>query len=57
MVILIYRDDYYNKDSEKPGIVECIIAKHRNGPTATVELKWQAKYTRFTDLEKRYDEG
>ncbi len=57
VVILIYRDDYYNKDSEKPGIVECIIAKHRNGPTATVELKWQAKYTRFTDLEKRYDEG
>lgn len=56
LVMMIYRDDYYNKDTEKPGVAECIIAKHRNGPTGVVELKWQSKYTRFSDLESRYDE-
>lgn len=56
VVMMLYRDDYYNKDTEKPGIAECIIAKHRNGATGTVEMKWQAKYTRFSDLESRYDE-
>ena len=52
VVMLLYREDYYNKDTERPGIAECIIAKHRNGATGTVELKWQAEFTRFKDLEK-----
>lgn len=55
MVAFIYRDDYYNADSPTPGISEIIIAKHRNGPTLTVELGWQAAYTRFVELERRYE--
>ena len=47
MVIFLYRDDYYNEDSEKKNIVEVIIAKHRNGSTGTVELAWIPQYTKF----------
>ncbi len=48
LVCFIYRDEYYNKDkSEKPGIGELIIAKHRNGATTTVEVAWLAEYTRY----------
>jgi len=47
MVLFIYRDDYYNEDSEKKNIVEVIIAKHRNGSTGTVELAWIPQYTKF----------
>lgn len=47
MVMFLYRDDYYNEDSEKKNIVEVIIAKHRNGSTGTVELAWLPEYTRF----------
>lgn len=52
VVMLIYRDEYYNKDESKDkGISEIIIAKHRNGPTGTVRLGWQGEYTRFVNLE------
>jgi len=47
MVIFLYRDDYYNENSEKKNIVEVIIAKHRNGSTGTVELAWLPEYTKF----------
>lgn len=47
MVIFLYRDDYYNEDSEKRNIVEVIIAKHRNGSTGMVELAWIPEYTKF----------
>lgn len=47
MVMFIYRDDYYNQDSEKKNIAEVIIAKHRAGPTGTVELLWMPSYTKF----------
>lgn len=47
MVMFLYRDDYYNEDSEKKNIVEVIIAKHRNGSTGTVELAWLPEYTKF----------
>ncbi len=48
IVCFIYRDEYYNKDkTDKPGIGELILAKHRNGATATVELAWLAEYTRY----------
>ena len=45
MVMFIYRDDYYHKDTEKKGIAEIIIAKQRNGPIGTVELVWLPQYT------------
>ncbi|AIS53571.1 replicative DNA helicase DnaC [Thermoanaerobacter kivui] len=58
IVMFLYRDDYYHKDSEKKNIAEVIIAKHRNGPTGVVELLWLAQYTKFVSLDKyRMEEG
>ena len=51
VVMFIYRDDYYNPDTDKKGIAEIIIAKQRNGPVGTVELSWQGQYTKFGNLE------
>ena len=56
IVMFLYRDDYYNKDSEKKDIAEVIIAKHRGGSTGTVELLWLGNYTKFVNLEKRFDD-
>lgn len=50
--MFIYRDDYYNKDSENKGIAEIIIAKQRNGPIGTVELAWLPALTKFASLER-----
>ena len=55
IVMFLYRDDYYNQDSEKKGIAEVIIAKHRGGSTGTVELLWLGSYTKFVNLEKSFD--
>lgn len=52
VVMFIYRDDYYNKDTEKKGIAEIIIAKQRNGPIGTVELVWLPDYTKFANLQR-----
>jgi len=52
VVMFIYRDDYYNRDSERKGIAEIIIAKQRNGPVGTVELVWLPDYTKFMNMEK-----
>ena len=52
VVMFIYRDEYYNKESEEAGITEIIVAKQRNGPTGTVKLGWQAEYTKFVNLER-----
>ena len=52
VVMFIYRDDYYNKDTEKRGIAEIIIAKQRNGPIGTVELVWLPDFTKFGNLQK-----
>ena len=56
IVMFLYRDDYYNKDSEKKDIAEVIIAKHRGGSTGTVELIWMGNYTKFANWEKRFDD-
>ncbi|MBQ2800670.1 MAG: replicative DNA helicase [Lachnospiraceae bacterium] len=52
VVMFIYRDDYYNKDSENKNIAEIIIAKQRNGPIGTVNLVWLPMYTKFANMEK-----
>ena len=51
IVMFLYRDEYYNKDTEKKNIAECIIAKHRSGETGTFELGWKGKYTKFTNID------
>ena len=52
VVMFIYRDDYYHKDTEKKDIAEIIIAKQRNGPIGTVELVWLPRYTQFVNMKK-----
>lgn len=52
VVMFIYRDDYYHKDSEKKGIAEINIAKQRNGPIGVVELVWLPQYTQFVNMKK-----
>lgn len=52
VVMFIYRDDYYNKDSENKNIAEIIIAKQRNGPIGTVNLVWMPNYTKFVNMKK-----
>ncbi len=54
IVMFIYRDDYYNSDSEKRNVAECIVAKNRHGETGKVELRWMPEYTSFETLENRY---
>ena len=56
VVIGLYRDGYYNKESENPNLAEAIILKNRKGQTGTVELLWLPEYTTFSSLEKRRDE-
>lgn len=53
LVAFIYRDEYYNPDTEKQGITEIIVGKQRNGPVGTVELAFQKEYTKFVDLADR----
>ena len=55
IVMFLYRDDYYNQDSEKKNIAEVIIAKHRGGSTGTVELLWLGNYTKFVNIAKGFD--
>ena len=52
IVMFLYRDDYYNPDTEKKNIAEVILAKHRAGSTGTVELLWMGNYTKFTNIER-----
>lgn len=53
IVLFLYREAYYNKQSERPNISECIVAKNRHGETGTVNLVWNGKFTRFSDPEMR----
>ena len=52
IVAFLYRDDYYNPDSDQKNITEVIIAKHRNGPVDTVQLFFHKQFTKFSDLSK-----
>ena len=56
LVLFLYREDYYNQDSEKHNIAECIVAKNRHGETGKVELRWMPEYTAFGTLENRYED-
>lgn len=51
LVLLLYRDAYYNRDSEEQNIAECIVAKNRHGETGTVKLAWDGEHTKFASLE------
>ena len=55
-VMMLYRDDYYNKESEKTNVAECIVAKNRHGEIGTVELQWLPQYTTFADREWKHAE-
>ena len=53
MVMFLYRDEYYNADTDDKGVAEVIIGKHRNGPTGKVQLAWMEQYTKFASLARR----
>ena len=57
VVLMLYREGYYNPESENHNIAECIISKHRNGPTGVVKLAWRPEMTSFADLEGKYGEA
>ena len=52
IVMFLYRDDYYNPETEKKNVAEVILAKNRGGSTGTVELLWLGQYTKFVNLDK-----
>ena len=56
IVMMLYRDDYYNKDTEHPGEAEIIVAKNRSGSTGTVRLSWQGEFTKFSNIDYQHEE-
>ena len=52
IVMFIYRDEYYNPESEQRGMAEIIVAKHRNGPTGASRLAFLEQYTKFANLAR-----
>jgi replicative DNA helicase len=56
MVLFLHRDDYYQDDAERRNIAEVIIAKHRAGSTGSVDLLWLPNYTKFTNLDRRFND-
>ncbi len=56
IVMFLYREGYYNKESENPNLAECIVAKNRHGETRTVELQWLPEYTTFAGIERTHEE-
>lgn len=57
IVAFLYRDDYYDQESENKNIIEIIIAKQRNGPVGTVQLAFVKEYNKFVNLERRFDDA
>ncbi|MEI3395517.1 MAG: replicative DNA helicase [Clostridia bacterium] len=56
IVMFLYREDYYNPDTERKNIAEVIIGKNRSGSTGSVLLRWLGNYTKFVNLERRFDD-
>jgi len=56
IVMGLYRDDYYNEESEFPNIAECIILKNRRGETGTVRMRWDPEFTNFSSLDRYHEE-
>ena len=56
IVMFIYREDYYDKETENHNLAECIIAKNRHGETGTVELQWLPEFTTFSSIDRRHQE-
>jgi replicative DNA helicase len=52
VVLFLYRDEYYNRSSEEPGVAELIIGKQRSGPVGTVKLAFREQFTQFRDLAR-----
>jgi replicative DNA helicase len=52
VVMFIYRDDYYNEDSDQRGLAEIIVSKHRNGPTGTARLAFNERFTKFDNMAR-----
>ncbi|MBE6592185.1 MAG: replicative DNA helicase [Ruminococcaceae bacterium] len=57
VVLMLYRDGYYNEDPEAQNRAECLVAKNRHGSTGTISLGWEGRFTRFVDIEKRYEDN
>ena len=55
-VLFLYRDEYYNENTEDKGVAECIVAKNRHGEVGTVKLQWVPQYQTFTDREWKHAE-
>ena len=56
IVLFLYRDSYYDEDSDSPNLAECIVAKNRHGETGTVQLEWRPEFTTFRNLSQYADE-
>ena len=56
IILGLYRDDYYNSETETPNVAECIILKNRRGETGTVELRWLPEYSAFSSIDSRHEE-
>jgi replicative DNA helicase len=52
LVMFVYRDEYYNDDTENPGVAEVIIGKHRNGPVGKIELTFLDRYPKFVSIAR-----
>lgn len=57
IVAFLYRDDYYNQDSDRQNIIEIIIAKQRNGPVGTVELAFLKNFNKFVNLDRSHQDA
>ena len=56
IILGLYRDDYYNNETETPNVAECIILKNRRGETGTVELRFLPEYSAFSSIDRRHEE-
>ena len=56
IVLGLYREDYYDKETDKANLAECIVLKNRRGETGTIELQWLPEYTTYSSVERRYSD-